>query len=201
MSKPIRVLVLEDSATDAEINIRELRRAGFDPKWKRVETEADFLAELDTSPDLILSDYSLPHFDGLRAAKLLCERGQDIPFILISGTVGEDVAVAAMKYGAVDYMLKDRIVRLGPAVEHALAGKKLRAERKQADEALRQQSEKLRSQNETLSRFNRVAVGRELRMIELKREVNELCVKLGEPSRHKIARIESTLPISTEVQP
>ena len=201
MSKPIRVLVVEDSVTDAEINIRELQRAGFDPQWKRVETEADFLAEIDTSPDLILSDYSLPNFDGLRAVKLLHERGLDIPFILISGTIGEDVAVSVMKYGAVDYLLKDRIVRLGPAVEHALAGKHLRAERKQAEESMRLQSEELRVQNATLLRFNRVAVDRELRMIDLKREVNELCERLGEPFRHKIVKIESTLTISTEVQP
>jgi DNA-binding NtrC family response regulator len=200
MSKPIHVLILEDNAAAAEINIRELRRAGFDPRWKRVETEADFLAELDKSPDLILADYSLPHFDGLRAVKLLRARGQDIPFILISGTIGEEAAVEVMKHGATDFMFKDRIVRLGSAVEHALAEKQLRDERKEAEKALREQTEELRAQNEMLSRFNRVAVDRELRMIELKREVNELCEKLGEPSRHKIVKIESALAISTETQ-
>ncbi len=120
MSKPIRVLLLEDKAIDAELNIRELRRAGFDPQWKRVETEADYLSELSTSPDLILADYSLPHFDGLRAAELLRARELDIPFILISGTIGEEAAVEAMKRGANDYLLKDRIGRLGTAVERAL---------------------------------------------------------------------------------
>ena len=70
MSKPLRVLVLEDNALDAEVVIRELRRAGFDPEWKRVETKADFQAALHTSPELILSDYALPHFDGLRAVPL-----------------------------------------------------------------------------------------------------------------------------------
>ena len=70
MTKPLRVLVLEDRAQDAELFLRELRRAGFDPEWKRVETKVDFLAALHTSPELILSDYALPHFDGLRAVPL-----------------------------------------------------------------------------------------------------------------------------------
>lgn len=134
MSKPLRVLVLEDSALDAEVGIRELRRAGFAPEWKRVETKAAFLAELDTLPDLILSDYSLPRYDGFRAVQLLRERGLDIPFILISGTLGEDAAVEAMKLGATDYLLKDRIARLGSAVERALEEKRLRDERRQAEE-------------------------------------------------------------------
>jgi len=137
MSKPIRVLVLEDSAIDAEINIRELCHAGFDPQWKRVETEADYLVELDNPPELILADYSMPHFNGLRAATLLRERELYIPFILISGTMGEEVAVEAMKHGVNDYLLKDRIARLGPAVEHALEKQRLRVERQQAEEKLR----------------------------------------------------------------
>ena len=136
MNKSIRVLMLEDRAVDAEMNIRELRRSGFDPQWKRVETEADYLAELETLPDVILSDYSMPHFDGLRAAKLLSERGLDIPFILISGTVGEEAAVEAMRFGATDYMLKDRIARLGSAVERALREKGLRVEQRQAQKTL-----------------------------------------------------------------
>jgi signal transduction histidine kinase/response regulator of citrate/malate metabolism len=117
--------------------IRELGRAGFTPKWKRVENESDFLAEIITLPDIILSDYSMPHFNGLRAVKLLQESGLDIPFILISGTVGEDVAVEAMQQGATDYLLKDRIGRLGIAVERALEQKRLRNERDLAEEALR----------------------------------------------------------------
>ena len=201
MNKSIRVLVLEDRALDAEMNIRELRRAGFDPQWKRVETEADFLAGLATLPDLVLADYALPHFDGLRAVKLLRERGLDIPFILISGTIGEEAAAEAIRLGATDFMLKDRLARLGSAVERALAEKRLRTERKQAEEVLRQQAEELRVGNDTMGRFNRVAVGREMRMIELKREVNELCIRLGEPSRHRIVEIKSTPPIPTEAHP
>ena len=124
--------------------VRELRRAGFEPKWKRVETEADFLAELKNSPDIILSDYSMPEFSGLRAVELLQKSGLDIPFILISGTVGEDVAVDAMKHGATDYLLKDRIARLGPAVEKALEQKRLRDQRKRAEEGLKQSEHRFR---------------------------------------------------------
>lgn len=136
MSRPIRILVLEDRVTDAEMMIRELQRAGFDPHWQRVQTEKDFLAQLETAPDLILSDYSMPQFDGIRAVTLLRERGLEIPFILISGTLGEEAAVEAMKHGATDYLLKDRIARLGPAVERALKEQRLKTERRWAEEQI-----------------------------------------------------------------
>ena len=107
MPRPLNILIVEDVQDDADLALAELRRAGFDPKWKRVETEPDFLAEIKKSPDIILSDYSMPQFNGLRAAELLRKNNLDIPFILISGTVGEDIAVDAMKQGATDYLLKD----------------------------------------------------------------------------------------------
>lgn len=136
MNQPIHVLVVEDRATDAEIAIRELRRAGFDPTWKQVQTPGDFLAALEDSPDLILSDYSMPHFDGLTAVTLLRDRGLDTPFILISGTIGEQAAVEAMKRGATDYLLKDRMARLGNAVQRALEEKRMRDERHRVEETL-----------------------------------------------------------------
>jgi len=179
MSKPIRVLFLEDRATDAEMLIRELRRAGFDPQWKRVETEPDFLAEIKNSPDIILSDYSMPQFNGLEAARLLRESGLNIPFILISGTVGEDVAVEAMKHGANDYLLKDRIARLGAAVEQALEQKRLRDEHKRADEEIRSQLDELR-------RWHEVMLDREERILELKHEVNEVLTRYNQPERYSI---------------
>ena len=145
MSIPLRVLILEDRPADAELMLHELRRAGFDPVWERVDTEADYLSRLDPALDLILADYSLPQFDGVRALQRLQERGLDIPFIIVSGTIGEDVAVAAMKQGAADYLLKDRLARLGPAVAHALEGKRLRDERQKADEALRESERRFRA--------------------------------------------------------
>ena len=142
MPKTLQLLIVEDNPADAELVLRELTRAGFAPQWSRVETEADYLAALKKAPDIILSDYSLPQFSGLRALELLQASGRDIPLILFSGTVGEDVAVEAMRLGAVDYLLKDRTVKLPSAVERALKEKQLRDERRQAAEALRE-SEKL----------------------------------------------------------
>src|SRR5580658_10058597 len=144
MPKPLNILIVEDSPDDTDLALRELRRAGFEPKWKRVETEPDFLAEIDKSPDIILSDYSMPQFSGLRAVELLRKSGLDIPFILISGTVGEDIAVEAMRQGATDYLLKDRIARLGVAVEQALEKKRLRDEAKRVEAALVESQAKFR---------------------------------------------------------
>ena len=137
MATPVNILIVEDSATDAELVMSQLRRDGFDPQWRRVETEFEFLAELEKLPDIILADYSMPQFSGLRAAQLAKEKGSGIPFILISGTVGEDTAVEAMKQGATDYLLKDRIGRLGPAVRRALKEVEERRERDAAELARR----------------------------------------------------------------
>lgn len=113
--------MVEDSESDAELIVRALQGAGYDIAWKRVESEAEFLARLADAPDLILSDYSLPQFDGLRALQLTRAQGLDVPFIIVSGTIGEDTAVAAMREGATDYLMKDRLGRLGGAVKRALA--------------------------------------------------------------------------------
>ena len=120
--RTLHVLLVEDSADDAELVAAELRRAGFDPRWERVETEPDFMAALEgrDPPDIILSDFSMPQFNGLQAVDLVRSRGLDIPFILVSGTLGEEAAVEAMKRGCTDYLLKDRLARLGHAVERAL---------------------------------------------------------------------------------
>ena len=148
MSTPIRVLIAEDNPADAELVLRELRRAGFEPEWERVDTEAAYLDRLHTNPDIILSDYDMPQFGGPRALALLKERGLDIPFIIISGTIGEDVAVDVMKLGASDYLLKDRLMRLEPAIHQALEQARLRKERKQAGEALRQSEAEFRAMTE-----------------------------------------------------
>ena len=133
----IRVLILEDRREDAELMVEELRRGGFDSLWQRVETEADYLAGLDSGPSVILADYHLPGFDAARALQLLRERSLDIPFIVVSGVIGEDIAVATMRQGAADYLLKDRLVRLAPAVSRVLEEKRLREEKRATEEALR----------------------------------------------------------------
>ena len=127
----VRILFVEDNPQDAELMIEELKRVGFKFEWERVQTEVDFLARLDTSLDLILSDYAMPGFTGMRALELLRARADlDTPFIIISGTIGEETAVAAIQNGAADYLLKDRIGRLGPAVNRALREVEERREKK-----------------------------------------------------------------------
>jgi two-component sensor histidine kinase/CheY-like chemotaxis protein len=137
MIDPLRVLILEDTAADADFMLHELRRAGFRTEWRRVDTATDFLAQLDWSPHLILADYRLPQFDALRALHLLQERALDVPFIVVTGSLSEEVAVDCMKQGATDYLLKDRLTRLGPAVKRALEQKQIRDGRKQDEERIR----------------------------------------------------------------
>ena len=120
MSIPLRVLLAEDSIDDANLVIAQLRRDGFTPTITRVCTEKDFLTELQKLPDIVLSDFAMPQFNGLRAAQLTRDSGLNVPFILVSGTLGEETAVEAMKHGASDYLIKDRIVRLGSAIHRAL---------------------------------------------------------------------------------
>jgi PAS domain S-box-containing protein len=132
-STKLKVLHLEDRPADAELALLELRHAGYAPDWKRVETEADYVAQLDQDWDLILADYHLPQFDGLRALRLLRERRTDLPFILVSGAIGEEMAVAAMRAGANDYVMKDKLARLGPAVERELREAVGRREHRQAE--------------------------------------------------------------------
>ncbi len=135
--KPLRVLLVEDSEDDVELILRELRRGGFAPEFKRVETYEDMDDALSRqSWDLIISDYSMPHFDGLRALQLTRSKGADIPFIIVSGSIGEDTAVAAMKAGAHDYLLKGNIARLLPAIERELREVRVRQGRQQADETI-----------------------------------------------------------------
>ncbi len=100
MATPLRVLMLEDQEADARLVLRELHTAGFQPTWTRVQTEQDFLASLATSLDIILADFSMPQFDALRALELLRERDVDVPVIIVSGSIGEDLAVRALQQGA-----------------------------------------------------------------------------------------------------
>ena len=144
MSNPIRLLLVEDSVEDAELLLTELVNHGFELQWDRVDTEADYLAMLDTSPDLILADYRLPHFSGPRALELLNERGLDIPFLVVSGTIGDEEAAQLIKLGASDYLLKDRTARLGSAVTQTLKVKRARDERRRLEQALVESERKYR---------------------------------------------------------
>jgi len=136
MSTSLNLLLLEDSPADAELMIEVLRESGFDPTFRRVESKDAYLRELDQPPDFILSDYSMPQFTARDALRLMKERGLDLPFIIVSGCMGEEMAVECMKAGAADYLLKDRLGRLGHAVAQALERKQLIEEKRQAEQRL-----------------------------------------------------------------
>jgi signal transduction histidine kinase len=148
MPTPLRVLILEDQPADAELMAHELRWAGFAPDWQRVDTESGYLAGLTLNVDVILADYSLPQFDALRALRLLQAQKLDIPFVVVSGSIGEETAVEFMKQGAADYVLKDRLARLGQAVEHALYEKRIRGEKLRAEEEIRRRTAQLEALRE-----------------------------------------------------
>ncbi len=143
--QPLKILIVEDDANDADLLVHMLEEAGYTLQWKRVDTETEFLDSLRAPLDIIFSDFSIPSFGGLRALELLRSSGLDVPLILISGTIGEEVAVEAMRLGATDYLLKDRTVRLESAVRRALNEKQLRTERRLTQEALRNSDQRLRS--------------------------------------------------------
>ncbi|HEU5261937.1 MAG TPA: response regulator [Gemmatimonadales bacterium] len=140
---PLRVLIVEDSPADAELILRALRTGGFTPVHERVDTADAMRRALERQPwDVVLSDYYMPGFDARAALEVLQAHGQDVPFIVVSGSVGEDTAVAAMKAGATDYIMKDRLQRLAPAVNRAVADAAVRRERRRLEQQLLQ-SQKL----------------------------------------------------------
>jgi PAS domain S-box-containing protein len=173
------VLIAEDVPGDAELLVHELGKADYELDWERVDTEPAFLEALRHDPDIIFSDYSMPQFSGLRALELLRDSGLEIPLILISGTVGEETAVEAMRFGATDYFLKDRTVRLASGVERALRESRLRRERHDLNTALHQSEARLRSIIETTPECFKV-IARDGRLLEMNRaglnmlEVNSL---------------------------
>ncbi len=145
MTEPLKVLIVEDSEDDALLAVRELQRLGRDVTFERVETPEGLSGALERQEwDAVIADYSLPHFNGLDALALVQAKGRDVPFVLVSGSVGEDLAVKAMKRGAHDYIMKDRLARLAPAVERELRDADVRRQRRKAEEALRESEERYR---------------------------------------------------------
>ncbi|HEV8337060.1 MAG TPA: response regulator [Candidatus Polarisedimenticolia bacterium] len=144
MGTPIRVLIVEDCEDDADLLVRELRRGGYEPIWERVDTpEAMAAAVSGQSWDIVISDYSMPRFSAPDALALTLERKLNVPFIIVSGTVGEEVAVEAMRAGAHDYILKGRLTRLCTAVARELRDSEIRRAHVQSQEKLRETRERL----------------------------------------------------------
>ncbi|MFN2466377.1 MAG: diguanylate cyclase domain-containing protein, partial [Candidatus Dormibacteria bacterium] len=171
----LRLLMLEDRPDDAELVLHELNRGGFEADVTRVDDEASYEAALSGEWDLILADFNLPAYDAVSALREMKRREIDIPFIIVSGSIGEDVAVAAIREGAADYLLKDRLGRLGPAVSHALEQKTLREERRTVSQQLQESQERFRRVFED-GAVGMAIVGQDYKFVE----VNEaLCQMLG----------------------
>lgn len=145
-NKPLNVLITEDSEDDALLLVRELHRAGYEPIFERVDSPESLSAALPKRPwDLVIADYTMPRFSGTDALEIIKKSGLDAPFIFVSGTIGEDTAVDAMKAGAHDYIMKGNLRRFIPAVERELREAEMRRERRRAEEQVRQQQERIRA--------------------------------------------------------
>ena len=138
MSDQLRLLVVEDSAEDTQLLVRALRKAGYDVRHERVDTRESLLRALEQPWDLVISDHSMPGFSGIAALQIVRERYSDVPFIFLSATIGEDVAVEAMRVGAQDYIMKGNLARLVPAIERELREARNRAEQKRTELRIRQ---------------------------------------------------------------
>jgi diguanylate cyclase (GGDEF)-like protein/PAS domain S-box-containing protein len=145
VAEPLKVLLVEDESSDAELVLRELKRAGMSCVACRVDTERDFRRELtEFQPNIILSDFNMPQFDGMAALAIAHTLHPDIPFIFVSGTLGEDYAIRALKSGATDYVLKDNLVRLPPAAQRALQEARTAAEQRRMQAALHHSEQRFR---------------------------------------------------------
>jgi len=133
MASPLRVLFIEDADDDATLQVRLLEQAGYEVDYSRVDSASALTGQLERAWDIVISDYSMPHFKGTDALRLVRERGLDVPFIFVSGTIGEDTAVAALKVGAQDYLMKTHLNRLIPAVQRELREVHERKERQRLE--------------------------------------------------------------------
>src|SRR5450759_5629266 len=154
VNKPVKVLIIEDSEDDAKLALLALRRGGFDPTSRRVQTAAELETALAQERwDAVISDFKMPGFTGMDALRIFRSTGLDIPFILISGTIGEETAVNAMKAGASDYVMKKSLARLAPALERELKETQMRAAHRQAQRDLIESEERFRNLTEMSSDF------------------------------------------------
>ncbi len=221
--RPQRLLLVEDNAPHAELVEHFLREGGLHFQITRVETREAFVEQLERrAPDMILSDYALPAFDGYAALAIAREKAPHVPFIFVTGTMGEEVAIETLKNGATDYVLKTRLGRLGPAVQRALREAADRTQRQRAEEKLRRSLDQLRALTNYLQYVReeeRTRIAREVHdelgqaLTGLKLDLSWLVTRLGkkstkaeqEKARTMVAHIDTTIQtvrrIATELRP
>ena len=198
--RPLRLLHLEDSELDHELTLAHLRRGGTPVQALRVDSEREYLLALEHPWDIIVSDYNLPGFSGLVALDLLQAAGLDVPFVLVSGEIGEDTAVEAMRTGASDYLLKNNLARLVPALVHAIEAAETRRARERADRELgvsKQRLHELAQHLQTSVELERAAIAREIHD-DVGGSLTALKFDLAWIARHSsapqvIARVQSAL--------
>lgn len=221
-TRELRILLLEDNAPHAELVEHFLRESGLKFSLVRVETRDGFEEQLQTrAPDMILSDYALPSFDGYAALAIAKKKAPNTPFIFVTGTMGEEVAIETLKNGATDYVLKTRLGRLGPAVQRALRESADRRERQRAEDKLRRSLDQLRALTTYLQYVReeeRTRIAREVHdelgqaLTGLKLDMSWLASKLGKnakPVQQKVktmvdhidATIQTVRRIATELRP
>ena len=199
--RALRILLLEDSPPHAELVEHFLRDSGLKFEVTRVDTRDAFIDQIEHhSPDMILSDYALPSFDGYAALALAKEKVPNIPFIFVTGTMGEEVAIETLKNGATDYVLKTRLARLGPAVQRALRETADRRERQRAEDKLRRSLDQLRALTSYLQYVReeeRTRIAREVHdelgqaLTGLKLDMSWLAARLGRNAKPVQAKVKT----------
>src|SRR5215831_3900092 len=185
--RPLCVLLVEDSKLDAELLARALERGGFTVNWARVDTAEEMERALNKQPwDLILCDHAMPRFNAPQALELLKAHKIDIPFIIVSGYIEEETAVAAMKSGAHDYIMKDRLARLVPAVERELCDAETRHARRQSEAELLRAHEELELRVQTRTADLRAANLKLENVIEERKRLENELLEIAENERRSI---------------
>jgi PAS domain S-box-containing protein len=185
MGTALRVLILEDRPADAELLVSALEQAGFEPDWTRVDTEAEYAYALARHPDIVLAEYSLPEFGALDALRLVHNSGLDIPVIAVSGAMSGEDCVECLRHGAVDYLIKDRLARLGPAVHDVLNQRREVAARHRAEYVSGEHEQRFRAA------FDHAPVGMAVteldgRVVEVNRALCELTGLAAELFRDRV---------------